>query len=347
MIRPNASRVWEERDTSPSCPVCNSEPVEQLHTVTVDAAAQHFVLRESDAERHEQLALHIEALWHGRTCGVWRCSKCQFGFSYPFVAGDAKFYNFAYGRLSYPSDKWEFRRTIRAMEQSAFKAKRVLEVGAGFGMFLDKIVDKFVPRSGVTALEFDDASIEILRGKGYCAVQDDFRNAKLLPGFEAIFLFQVVEHMDSLELLFSRLSELMAIGGRAFIAVPNSKRIDFQESSGSLLDMPPNHIGRWSPSAFEIETAATDLRISAIEIEPFSLWSFIKQDVIYSYLRKAQRSGTLLNWSRAKNGARGGKLLGAAFALTAAPLRAPVWLRAAATSDLGGSLWVELTKVDR
>jgi SAM-dependent methyltransferase len=316
----------------------------QLYTVTAEESAQHFVLREADAARHAKLTAHIKALWHGTNCGVWRCSTCQFGFSHPYVAGDATFYNLAYERSNYPHDKWEYGRTIKALQESAFHGGRVLEVGAGFGHFLDKIADKYVPRSGVTALEYDAASIAILRGKEYCTVQGDIRGADIVPGFDAIFLFQVVEHMDHLDLLFSRLHELVARGGRVYIAVPNPRHTDFQESSGSLLDMPPNHIGRWSRSAFEIMTAAAGMRISALEVEPLSLSAFIKQDIAYSYLRKAQRSGTIWNWSLAKRAKGRGKLLTAAFAMAAAPLRVPVWLRAIRARSGGGSMWVELTR---
>jgi SAM-dependent methyltransferase len=221
----------------------------------------------------------------------------------------------------------------------------VLEVGAGFGLFLDKIAGKRVPREGVTALEYSEKALDVLRGKGYTAIPEDVRSATLEPGFDAIFLFQVVEHMDGLAALFARLSHLLAPGGRVFIAVPNSKKTDFQEASGSMLDMPPNHIGRWCPSALESIVAGTGLHIEAVETQPFFIRDFIKEDIAYSYGRKCQRSGTLMNWSRSVRTKKGGKLVGMAFALAAAPLRIPVWLRAAAVSrDIGGSLWIELTK---
>jgi SAM-dependent methyltransferase len=232
-----------------------------------------------------------------------------------------------------------------ALENNDFHSERVLEVGAGFGHFLDKIADKRVPRSGITALEFSSDAVEVLREKGYRAISGDVRRVELSPGFDAIFLFQVVEHMDNLDLLFCRLSELATQKGRIFMSVPNGKKVDFQESSGSLLDMPPNHIGRWSRSALEIIAAAHGLEIKAFDVEPFSIPRFMREDIGYSYLRRAQQRGTLSNWSRTKRSGRGGKLLGGAFAMAYAPLRAPVWLRASAAShEIGGALWVEITR---
>ncbi|MGD0294493.1 MAG: class I SAM-dependent methyltransferase [Terracidiphilus sp.] len=345
MRESNNPEVMQNNPTSPACPVCNSSETNNTYTVTSEQAAQHFVLREADAERHNRLVLHIDQLWQDRKCGLWRCSKCQFGFPFPYAAGDASFYNLSAERTGYPADKWEYRRTLEALEESGCKAERALEVGAGYGLFLDKIVDKYVPRSGVIALEFNQTSIAVLRQKGYNAIQEDIRSADLLPGYDVIFLFQVVEHMDNLDQLFSRLSKLAAKNGRVFISVPNPKCVDFQEESGSLLDMPPNHIGRWSRLAFEIITARAGFTINAIEVEPFSLATFIRQDIVFSYLRKAQQSGTILNWSRSKRSTRVGKLLGAGFAIAAAPFRIPVWFRASRTDDIGNSIWVELTKV--
>jgi len=40
-----------------------------------------------------------------------------------------------------------------------FAGERVLEVGAGQGSFLDKIVDSLVPRGGITALEYSDKAL--------------------------------------------------------------------------------------------------------------------------------------------------------------------------------------------
>jgi SAM-dependent methyltransferase len=329
---------------SSCCPICKSHQVEQLYAVTIEEAAQHFVLLEEDEERHKALASHLEQLWNADSCHVCKCQNCNFGFSDPYIAGDAEFYRLAYTRTRYPSAKWEYRRTLQAMEARAFEGQRVLEVAAGFGYFLDLIVGKYVPPEGITALEFDGTSLEVLRRKGYRAIAGDIRSSNLVAGYDAIFLFQVLEHLDNLDALFARLSQLLLDQGRVFIAVPNPRRIDFQESTGSLLDMPPNHVGRWSDSAFETIAGRANLKVESIEVEPFSFGSFIVEDLKFSYSRKAQQSGTLINWSRSLRTTRTGRLVGAAFAFMTIPTRFPTWLRGLTAADLGASTWVELSK---
>jgi SAM-dependent methyltransferase len=329
------------------CPVCYSERTQTLYSLSAQEAAQHHVLREGNPQRNHELSSHIGNLWGGRDCSVRQCKDCEFGFADPYVSGDATFYNLAYERLEYPRDKWEFERTVRELSSIKFRAERVLEVGAGFGFFLDKIVDTYVPRSGITALEYSDEAIKTLRGKGYFVLQGDLRTANLVQSFDAIFLFQVVEHMDGLDSLFARLFQLLRDDGLMFIAVPNPKWITFLEQNDIWLDIPPNHIGRWLPAAFQILGVRHRLRLDRHEIEPFSLGAFIIADVVLSYWRRGEQAGTMQNWSRSlrSRSTNYGKLLEAAVIALSAPRRINIWRKAASSGDLGLSLWTKFTKV--
>lgn len=328
------------------CPVCSCESTQTINRFSPEQAAQHFVLREASPKRNRELTSYIAGLWGGGDCTVRKCDHCGFGFADPYLSGDVTFYNLAFERTSYPGDKWEFRRTLVELSSMSFYGARVLEAGSGVGFFLDKIVDKYVPRSGVVALEFSDAAIKVLREKGYVALQEDLRSAGLAECFDAIFMFQVVEHMDRLDSLFANVSRLLRNHGVLFIAVPNPRFTAFNEQNGALLDMPPNHIGRWTPAAFQILGTRHGLRLDRHEIEPFSLGPFIIRDIADSYIRRSQSAGTLENWSRRYRLAKYGKLIEGAAAAVAAPCRMNVWRRAASARDLGNSLWAKFTKVE-
>jgi SAM-dependent methyltransferase len=325
------------------CPACGSDQTRIRFAVSASEAAQNFVLKEGNADRHAALTAHIERLWGGSRCEVRCCTTCDFGFADPYVAGDGEFYNLAYERTGYPSEKWEYAETIRDLETRRFSAQRVLEVGAGYGLFLDKIADRFVPRRGIVALEFNDTSAAELKSKGYTVIQQDIRSASLGPGFDAIFLFQVVEHMDRLDALFARLRALLAASGVVYMAVPNPSRIAFNEAHASLLDMPPNHIGRWSPEALRLLGSRHGLNVDEVDFEPFSISEYVKQDLIYAYLRRSHRPRTFANWSRSLRSGPAGKMIGGAVALMGAPSRVPVWRQARAHGELGGSLWARLS----
>src|ERR1019366_4002440 len=97
------------------CPVCSSEHTQMRYSLSAQEAAQHFVLSEASPKRNRELSSHIGNLWGGRDCSVRQCDDCGFGFADPYISGDATFYNLAYERSSYPSEKWEFERTTREL----------------------------------------------------------------------------------------------------------------------------------------------------------------------------------------------------------------------------------------
>lgn len=332
----------------PRCPACGAAEVTHLWRASSAEAAQHFVLREADPERHEALRQHIEALWRGPSCEVMECLACGFGFAWPYVAGGDLFYDLAYPHPDYPPWRWEYDRTLDAIRHLSVVGAKALEIGAGFGMFSDRIPAAILPRSSIVAVEYNPTARETLNAKGYRTVAVDIRNSAFPAWrgpFDFVFMFQVLEHMDRLDALFSRLHDLTAPGGHIFIAAPNPERTAFNERHGALLDMPPNHIGRWTITAYESVAARHGFQVSEVEMEPCRLFALFKEDAISHYQRQAQKSGSVANWVRRRRRTRLNRLAENTVGRAMAPWRLPVWLAAARERRrLGGSLWVHLRK---
>lgn len=331
-----------------TCPACRGRS-EFRFSVSIAEAAQHFVLCEEYPERHDALMLHIKDLWGQDTCEIRQCADCGFGFASPFVAGDATFYNLAYPRVNYPPTKWEYKATAKLLAERVRPPNGdVLDVGAGFGFFLDMIKPHLAKDQKCFAIEYNDQAVSILEKRGYCVVRDDLRSSQFdsfARKFAHIFLFQVVEHMDGLNGLFGRIHHLLADNGSVFIAVPNSIRTDFQERSGSLIDMPPNHIGRWTEKAFSVLAERTGLQIVSAVTEPFHILNFAMVDLKFYHLKRSQSPGTLANRIRSLRASEARKVMEAALALSWAPIRLPVLLKAARSSEpLGNSMLVELAR---
>jgi len=332
--------------TEALCPACHSSRNIALWFISADEAAQHFVLKDGDPERNSKLTEYIKSLWGASHCQILSCEDCGFGFSNPYIAGDAEFFNLAYPHVAYPTMKWDYARTLTALKQCETAGKRALDAGSGFGHFLDLISVDLFHHSDLTALEYNETSLEKLRAKGYSAMPIDIRDDALRHEqgrFDFIFLFQVVQHMDRLEELFERINFLLAPGGLIFIAVPNQNRINYQENNGSLLDTPPNHVGRWTETAFTAITARHGLKVLATEVEPFNVEGFLKEDIIYSHSRRAQRPGTLSSWARSLPRGKLRTLAEAAVAAIYIPTRLDPWREAIANREkMGLSLWVQI-----
>lgn len=332
------------RPDFPCCPACQSTTVTKLWHASSAEAAQHFVLREADRDRHERLRRHVETLWQGEQCAVMECGSCGLGFAWPFVSGDAAFYDLAYGSTTYPAKRWEFERTKASLRQIPM-AGRVLEIGAGTGAFLDMLTPP-LPRSAIVAAEYNEESRRALREKGYHAISADLRSPSFDPGpFDVVFMFHVLEHMDRLAAVFDKLRTITAEGAHLFIAVPNPLRIRFNERCHALRDMPPNHISAWTPAAFQSVVEPHGFAIIEIERERCSLTSLAQEDAISRYLRWSQKPGSLANRLRSMSRSRARRW--AEFALIAgvAPMRLGIWASAAQSlGELGVSLWLHLRK---
>ena len=331
------------------CPACAKADLQAQFSVTASQAAQSVVLPSGDPDRNRRLTAHIHSLWGGDRCDIMKCNHCGFGFSSPFVAGDADFYNLANSDVSYPTAKWEFSRTLDALKQTRRDNATVLEVGAGDGFFLDMLRAVPIEAKNITAVEYNTKSIRNLESRGYRTIANDIREPEFdayQSAFDFIFLFQVVEHMDGLDHLFSRLRDLLKPGGSVFIAVPNPRRIAYQESHGSVLDMPPNHVGRWTPQAFSELSTRQGLRVVASEIEPMDWVEFLEHDISYSHIRRTQLnpdgfSACIRSLPRGKFR----RLAEAAAAMAYVPSRLGSWASAYRDRDnMGGSLWVHLTR---
>lgn len=329
------------------CPACHAPAAElPVQQFSATEAAQHFVLAEEFPERHAQLVAHIRQLWGTDRCSRMRCAACGLRFAWPFVAGDGLFYNLAYPHSDYPSERWEFDETVRALRAAPVPDGPVLEIGSGFGYFLRKISPTLVPADRVVAVEYNDVARAALRERGFTAHGEDIRSASfdsLRGRLAAVFLFQVLEHMDDLDGVVQRLNQLMRPGASLFIAVPNAQRIDYNETHDSLYDMPPNHISLWTEGAFRALAARAGWTLVAHRSQPTLLRDFVKADLVYAYMRRAQRSGSLANRLRARPRSRVRVALEGALALAAAPARVAAWAEAWGHRDaLGSSVWVHL-----
>jgi SAM-dependent methyltransferase len=261
------------------CPVCKKDRGEVLYSVDYTQSAIHFSrtgwTNPDDAERLKQLKDKIRTLWSGDTCSVVGCLHCQFVFAYPYVSGDAEFYNLAFDE-GYPVDKWEFQQTLNSI-RNLFQGKsfKLLEAGAGMGHFADKVTPFAGGLGQMTLLEYSNKAISHLTSQGYSVFAEDIREWSLSRpecnhSFDVVCLFQVAEHMDRLHELFQSVHQLLKPGGHFFLAVPNTSRIKLNELNEGWLDMPPNHISRFSPRSFSIlgKQNGFELKESAVEPEP-------------------------------------------------------------------------------
>ena len=282
-----------------ACPVCKAFNAKVIWSVDSETAARHYVLPEREQERYERLVSVIEKLWQNSVCHVKQCSECGFYFADPYVAGDSDFYGVAYQRSHYPTTKWEFEITSSKLKSLANSETRLLEIGAGDGAFVRKVLaETSIEKSNILCTEFSDYGRDSITKLGVDCRSIDIRaldGPEVDEGFDAICLFQVLEHLDRLDQLFKRLHAMARSGANVFLAVPNDDLIEFYENHNALLDMPPNHVGRWNRTCFSEVAKRNGFELVDYAKEnakfPHSHLKYLK----YCHLRQSQFSGSLAN----------------------------------------------------
>jgi len=117
--------------------------------------------------------------------------------------------------------------------------------------------------------------------------------------------------------------------------------IAFNESHSSLRDMPLDHISGWTEGAFLALTARAGWTVMVLRTQPMRRRPFMRQDLVYTHMPRAQLSGWLANHVGAlpRNPAR--RALEAGLAVLAALARVPAWWQVAKSgASLGDSSWV-------
>jgi 2-polyprenyl-3-methyl-5-hydroxy-6-metoxy-1,4-benzoquinol methylase len=248
-----------------NCPICESKNISILYQVSSETCAKSFnQLRDTvfEDENFHKLNNHIKkTLWKSEFSSINRCANCSFVFASPFIAGDYTFYNMTYhGEDGQSSNlwEWEFEQT-RASIFAKLKPQEttnLLEIGANNGNFIKEITtNSLINKTDIICTEFSERGIKTLEKLDVTALSVDVRTFNNNPiyqnKFNIICLFQVLEHLDQLDKLFETFKYISKANANIYVAVPNGKRIEFNEKNKSLLDLPPNHIGRYNQKSIE------------------------------------------------------------------------------------------------
>lgn len=288
------------------CPVCKSSDAELLYTVSSEYAAQYYCLKESDSERQQKLKTEIERLWEGDSCRILRCRNCGFCYADPFIPGDSAFYSLFYDNPEFPKWKWEYEETYQqlklSLQNGSLSNPKVLEIGAGTGMFVQKIAGDLTPKENIVTIEYSEAGKNAIESLGIRSMQEDVRNMgeEFRGYFDVICMYQVLEHMNDLDTVFTKLRELSTPGAQLFIAVPNSAMMTFYEENNAWQDNAPVHVGRWNRRSFEIIGERHMWKLEYHSPEPDTLLHRFLQFSLYKYVHHTKNSGTIYNWAESR-----------------------------------------------
>ncbi len=144
-----------------------------------------------------------------------------------------------------PGGDWRFKTFL----EEGLPPGRILDVGCGDGGFLAAAQE-----AGWTGVGFDYETRMIALGKGrgvevHAEEFSAFCGSRAPGEFDAITLFDVLEHTPEPLKLLNLLKPLLRKGGHVALTLPNALRpIPFTREEH---DYPPHHFTRWTPEAMK------------------------------------------------------------------------------------------------
>ena len=138
---------------------------------------------------------------------------------------------------------------------------RLLDVGAGVGLFVRHALDNGFEAQGVEmsaqAVETGTRSLDVPLTRG------DFLGTELLPSsFDVVTLWHVFEHLDDPRAILAKIHRILKPDGVVIIAVPNIHSIQARIFRGSWyhLDV-PRHLFHYSPDSLAHVLSGAGFRI--------------------------------------------------------------------------------------
>lgn len=231
---------------------------------------------------------------------LWECPKCFGQFWFPMISPAADWYE-KDARYSFRNQnplRNPERNHREFLKDLPAQNGKLLDVGMGTGNFLAAAVKAGYDGYGI---DFDRSAIEAA-GKIF-----GLKNAHVLDidgalkkfgdkYFEAVTMFEVLEHLDNPSDFIKKTKLLLKDGGYLALSVPYRRALDILKPH----DKPPRHLTRWDEKAIKNFLTERGFEIIKIKIIPVSLSYLITK---FHFWCKGFLSFNLINKMAKKNGA--------------------------------------------
>lgn len=199
---------------------------------------------------------------------LYECVKTAYRFYYPFnIIGDADFYkSLSLNRKNYYSDRWEHNKALSFIKPT----DKVLEIGSGFGLFLEKLHSKGI---GYKGLEINPHAISECQRKGLNVINSYVEEeAKQNHGkYDVVCCFQVLEHISDVRSFIESCVNLLNNNGKLIIGVPNNNPYLHVSDKYHTLNLPPHHAGLWNKKSLMTLADVFQMKNQTIILEPLSI----------------------------------------------------------------------------
>jgi SAM-dependent methyltransferase len=207
---------------------------------------------------------------------LYECDRCGVQIFIPILTGTEQFYREVASADYYVSAKWEFRRAVRDLRDH--DVSTILDVGCGTGEFLALL--RSASAIVGTGFDFNESVVSELPEHGFCGLKS-LDDPAGMASFDAITVFQVIEHVADPHALFDQLDRLLKKSGIYVVAVPDTDG-PVRFFRHAVTDNPPHHVSRWRRSALIAFAETRRYRVKYITTEwlPRYLWGMYLPSIV-------------------------------------------------------------------
>ena len=220
---------------------------------------------------------------------LYHCRDCEVRFWWPLRYPGKDFYE-----SSYMFDIIEKRKTSwyhkQFLKKPPIEKGILLDIGCGQGEFLGATLKK--GGFNLWGLDISKKNIDFIKktykiDKVFNETLDSFCEKKDIPQFDAVTLFEVIEHLANPKEVIENIKKIIKPGGSLILSMPNRDRLGGTKEDW---DYPPNHLFQWNKKSISSFLISHGFEISNIIEQPFSKdFFFIRGTLslgIMKYFRK-------------------------------------------------------------
>jgi len=242
------------------------EKVPSPFDVDLGAVLKNTISSKLIISEYKKLGLNVERFFEGvKSVGIYECPLTKYRFYHPKpIIGDDVFYEDLQKMQDgyYVEKRSEYDIVLNKLEQG----EKVLEVGCGDGVFLEKLRDKNIEAIG---LEFNGLAVEKCLAKGLKVLKEPIENfaSENLERFDTVVLFQVLEHIYDVKSFIQSLLSCLKKGGKLIFAVPDNSPYYQNFRMHLTLNLPPHHMGLWNAESFKNLEKVFDVSLVSIDYD--------------------------------------------------------------------------------
>lgn len=166
-------------------------------------------------------------------------------------------------------------RDRRVLQYIAPRHKRIVDIGCGEGITLERMIKTF-PGRQISGLDGSDENMEICRRHKLPVVRSDVYDLQLdSESVDCCLFLEVIEHLRRPGDAMNEIYRVLRAGGRAVIVFPNDRMFKIARMmTGKWKEAgyEAGHVRQWTPGELADMLSSTGFRVVASKSIPFVFW---------------------------------------------------------------------------